>query len=742
MNRLVPRIILAATLLIVLVGTAAAQSSKLDLGARLAVERMRATAAGQLPPADASADDEMPLAITASGELDCFVVGSVTRAQLEAAGARVRSEVPGGIFTAFVPLEAVEAVEAIAGVERIEGAQIEQAELDASVPTTNATIFRGPGPAFGGLNGAGVIVGNIDTGVDYDRDDYKTVGGQTRFLKIWDQTDPIGPAAAGFGYGSDWTAADIDLLTSRAKDTHGHGSHTMGIMGGDGSQIAGGSAPAFTYAGMAPMADLIAVDASTTGSFSNTGMLDGINYIFQQATLFGKPAVANLSIGGDFGPHDGSSTFESGVDAMVQPGRLVVFSSGNNRGAQIHAEVLATAPGAVITMSAANGAVLNRRFQINGWYNNTETINVEIQTPNGTIVGPVTLGNVNAAYPGTPTANGAVYIENGVTTSTNGSRQVILDVINQNAVTQTLTGTWTFRFYAVALGAANGEVDLWRNFQSSTALAANFVIGNDSNAELINAISTGMNPISTASWTSKRFWTDCGGTPNINFTGSVNPGNISPFSSMGPTRDNRQKPEIAAPGAAIASVNSGDFAVACASPSALLPGLVHVMNQGTSMAAPHTSGALALFMQKFGYISVATARNLLQTRAVVDAFVTALGGPWNKDFGWGKLNIGDMSDPTCAVTYPNGGEVLIVGAGANLTWNAADPYLGVTGVDIEVSYNGGGSWTTLATGVANTGIYPWVVAGPPTVTALLRVTAKDAANNAGVYVDRKSTRLN
>ena len=735
MIRLLPRLILAATLLLVLVGAAGAESSKLDLGARLAVAKMRATAAGQLPPAgDASADPEAPLAITDSGDLDCFVVGNVSRAQIEATGARVRSEIPGGIFTVFMPLDAVDAVAALTGVERIEAAGIEQAELDASVPTTNATLFRGPGPAFTGLNGAGVIVGNVDTGVDYDRDDYKTAGGLTRFLKIWDQTDGIGPPAAGFGYGSDWTAADINALTSRAKDTHGHGSHTMGIMGGDGSQIAAGSAPAFTYAGMAPMADLVAVDASTSGSFSSTGMLDGINYIFQTATAFGKPAVANLSIGGDFGPHDGSSTFEVGVDALVGPGRLVVFSSGNSRGAPIHAETNATAGGANITMTCLNGAVLNRRFQINGWYNSTETVDVTIITPNGTVVGPVSLGNVNAAYPGTVTLNGAVYIENGVTLSTNGSRQVILDVINQNAATQNLTGTWTFKFTAIALGAANGEVDLWRNFQSNSALTATFVLGNDSNAELINAIGTGMNTIAAASWTSKRFWTDCAGTPNINFTGSVNPGNISPFSSMGPTRDNRQKPEIAAPGAAIASVNSGDFASACASPSALLPGLVHVMNQGTSMAAPHVSGAIALFMQKFGYLSVAQARTLLQQRAVVDVFVTALGAPWNKDFGWGKLNIGDMSDPLCAVTYPNGGEVLLVGTGANLTWNASDAYLGVTGVDIEVSYNGGGSWTTLATGVPNTGVYPWIVAGPPTATALLRVTAKDAANNQGVDV--------
>ena len=734
MIRTLPRFILAVTLLAVLCGAAAAESTKLDFAARLAVAQMRATAAGA-PAAQAAegADPGAPLALSASGDLDCFVVGDVTRAQLEAAGVQVRSELPGGIFTAFVPLASLDAVTAMTGVERIEGAQIEEAEHDLSVPTTNASLFRGPGPGFGGLNGAGVIVGNVDTGVDYDHEDFKDVFGNTRFLKIWDQTDGIGPPAAGFGYGSDWTAADINALTSRAKDTHGHGSHTMGSMGGDGSAVAAGSAPAFTYTGMAPMADLVAVDASVTGSFSNTGMIDGINYIFQTATAFGKLAVANLSIGGSFGPHDGSSTFEVAVDAMTGPGRAVVFSSGNDRGAPIHAETNATALGADITMTCLNGAVLNRRFQINGWYNATEVIDVTVITPNGTVVGPVSLGNLDAAYPGITTANGAVYVENGVTTSTNGSRQIILDVINQNASTQTLTGTWTFRFTAISLGAANGLVDLWRNFQSSSALTATFVIGNDSNRELINAIGTGFNTIAAASWTSKRYWTDCFGDVNVNFSGAVNPGNISPFSSMGPTRDGRQKPEIAAPGSAIASVQSHDIVVSCpAGLSANLAGLQHVINQGTSMAAPHVSGAIALLFQKYGALSVAQIRALLQQRAVVDGFVTALGGPWNKDFGWGKLNIGDMTDPTCAVTAPNGGEVVVVGTGVNLTWNASDPYLGVTGVDLAVSRDGGLIWSTIASGVANTGSFPWTVTGPTTNTALLRVTASDAAGNQGV----------
>jgi hypothetical protein len=116
----------------------------------------------------------------------------------------------------------------------------------------------------------------------------------------------------------------------------------------------------------------------------------------------------------------------------------------------------------------------------------------------------------------------------------------------------------------------------------------------------------------------------------------------------------------------------------------------------------------------------------------VDGFT---GAVWNKDFGYGKLNLGDMSDPLCTVTAPNGGEVVVVGSNLPLTWNASDPILGVTGVDLEISRTGvGGPYTTVASNIANSGSFNWLVTGPGTNNAILRVTAKDAASNAGVDV--------
>jgi len=67
-------------------------------------------------------------------------------------------------------------------------------------------------------------------------------------------------------------------------------------------------------------------------------MADAANYVFQQATLFGKPCVVNMSIGSQSGPKDGTDPFEQTIDALAGPGKIVVMSAGNDRNLPVHAE--------------------------------------------------------------------------------------------------------------------------------------------------------------------------------------------------------------------------------------------------------------------------------------------------------------------------------------------------------------------------------------------------------------------
>jgi hypothetical protein len=90
----------------------------------------------------------------------------------------------------------------------------------------------------------------------------------------------------------------------------------------------------------------------------------------------------------------------------------------------------------------------------------------------------------------------------------------------------------------------------------------------------------------------------------------------------------------------------------------------------------------------------------------------------------------DVGSPTASVTAPNGGEVLVAGTHTDITWTAADN-AAVTTVDLELSRNGAaGPYESIATGIANTGTFDWLVTLPTTSQALIRVTAHDAAGHA------------
>jgi beta-lactamase superfamily II metal-dependent hydrolase len=95
------------------------------------------------------------------------------------------------------------------------------------------------------------------------------------------------------------------------------------------------------------------------------------------------------------------------------------------------------------------------------------------------------------------------------------------------------------------------------------------------------------------------------------------------------------------------------------------------------------------------------------------------------------VNSGEVSDvtaPAVAVQTPNGGEIWGAGGTHSITWTATDN-VGVTSIDISYSIDNGGTYLPVATGVANDGVYPWAVPMTPTVLALVKVTAHDAAGN-------------
>jgi hypothetical protein len=91
----------------------------------------------------------------------------------------------------------------------------------------------------------------------------------------------------------------------------------------------------------------------------------------------------------------------------------------------------------------------------------------------------------------------------------------------------------------------------------------------------------------------------------------------------------------------------------------------------------------------------------------------------------------DTGAPIVHVTAPNGGESVVVGANLDVTWTATDND-SVTAVDVLLSRNGiDGPFESLATGIANSGLFSWMVTEPVTDSALVKVVAHDLSANVG-----------
>ncbi|MEA5559559.1 S8 family serine peptidase, partial [Nodularia spumigena] len=169
-------------------------------------------------------------------------------------------------------------------------------------------------------------MGVLDSGIDFDNDDFSDSEGGTRiqFLREYAYDAELEPIT------KDWTKAEIDANPSAVteKDGYGsggHGTHVAGSATGNGSMNA-------DYMGVAPEADIIFVKGDRSEN-SDEGFSDddiiGVAFIFEKAAELGKPAVVNLSLGGNYGPRDGTSLSEQFLTQLTGVGKIVVAAAGN-----------------------------------------------------------------------------------------------------------------------------------------------------------------------------------------------------------------------------------------------------------------------------------------------------------------------------------------------------------------------------------------------------------------------------
>jgi len=468
------------------------------------------------------------------------------------------------------------------------------------------------------VDGSGVLIGVVDTGVDLSHPDLRFPNGTSKVLFLWDQTI-TGKPPEGFSYGIECSWSQINAGECPEKDTYGHGTHVASIAASSG--LATGK-----YQGIAPGATLLVVKSGAplcgggSWTFDENSIIDGLLYLLEKASALKMRLVVNLSLGGNIGGHDDTSPLEIALDYLNGQGVIVVVSSGNEADNQGHATGLLSHSSSTRVIWGLLAEASNAIVDV--WYPNDREISATLVTPSGEPVrGPTSSS-------GTETSDGRVTIASSTT-----ARGKELAIVVQAGETLKTSG-WSVVLNSVDDGPSF-RWDAWVDSDSCAYPSVAFSSGEGYTIDPNGTVSvpaTSNGAIAVGAYVSRNSWTNHLGKGVL--AGAYHVGEIASFSSRGPTRDGRTKPEISAPGIFILAARSLDLP-----PSDDDPDQYHRVLAGTSMAAPHVAGLIALMLQYRPELTVKEVRSLLIEGAYLDNFT---GLPeLNKGsnvWGWGKAD--------------------------------------------------------------------------------------------------------
>ncbi len=485
--------------------------------------------------------------------------------------------------------------------------------------------------------GAGVLIGIIDTGLDFTHKDFRKVADTTksRVISIWDQTlikgigesnpkDNI-PACINCNFGVEYQQAhindEIDGTPTgyvRQRDVIGHGTHVTGTAAGNGNSLA----PAKNI-GMAPEADILVVKTT----FLDVDIATAIEYLRLKALALNKPLVINLSLGTQFHAHDGIAFMDKVINAFSGPGKVVVCAAGNDGLKPIHvSQTILDNDTAFHTLNVpvytANPGLQNDILGVGFWQPNADSSSCYILSPSGYLY---------AILPGfkgyLTTLDGDIYAENSIDT-TNGKRYIDIEIGDFFLPTVT-PGNWKIKLFNYPLGGAY----TYHGWLYSAIIGASTATITGGNSQYtIMSPSSADSAICVGAYTHRWNWSDYTGTTTGYGAGNGTE-SIATFSSIGPLVNNKQKPDITAFGmGTIGSLSAGYNP----GTTRIVSGQKHYITQGTSMASPVVSGVCALLLQRKPTLRPTQIKSIFAETALVDAYTTGLIP--NAIWGYGKLD--------------------------------------------------------------------------------------------------------
>ncbi len=502
-------------------------------------------------------------------------------------------------------------------------------ECAVSVPHIRATsIHNAPHQE----KGEKALIALIDSGIDVCHSAFCDDAGKTRIVAFWDQWDARSPASDTaslavaeskkgeawvrdfkLGYGALYVAEDIDKFLNGTpvpktfplpEADMAHGTVVAGIAAGKRT----GNTDDHFAGGVAPAAKLIVVryDLQNSSVGYSKGHIDALDFIDRVAKVEQLPVVVNISNGMNAGAHDGTSTVEVSCNRFTDdgraPGRIIVKSAGNERGLGHHA--LISVPHGFTkqlrwrSQNRTGPSTATEEIEI--WFHHLNRYRFELHPPSGKASEPIDSEHkVLDEY--LENDNYVAAVLNPYAQNAGGFLNI---KISKGRRTEVQSGGWSLRITGVEVRQSQ-PLHAWVELMPEREV---YFLGNHDDHVTITIPGTAEHVISVGAVEASE--------------------QLVAFerSSWGPTRHGREKPDVMAPGVEIFGPGASR-------------GELRSMNSesGTSLAAPHVTGAIALALSAC-VKSGRDPHNSFRIKAALQETARPQTRTWHEETGYGALD--------------------------------------------------------------------------------------------------------
>ncbi|MBK9249097.1 MAG: S8 family peptidase [Ignavibacteria bacterium] len=552
----------------------------------------------------------------------------------------------GQICTAEFPISTITAFAAEPEIIKIQSSQkVTRLNDKAKVNIGAVNVHSGMLPNGTPYTGKGILIGFVDTGIDFLHPDFRKKGDttHTRIVYIWDQNDTINMKPKNFNYGAEWSQANVNSEISlpgiiNQHDSIGHGTHVAGSAAG--------------LRGIAPEADICMVSLKNDDDGA-VHMLDGINYLYQKAIELNVPCVVNLSVGtNDGSAHDGNDLIELGIESMTnQRNGFVVCAAAGNEGTN-RSHNGGYKLGNDTSWFYCNTFDDFELYHTNkSMYDDSIWVSVcmdslamnftdeEIISQSQVYQSPwmqikdlkqLSGGKIfDVAYGNGESAGQVIFVASSLDSTTT---DMYISTYNLIPFDKKPLNSRTNIFRILYKGSG-----IFHTWSGGDAMLSSYNSRKDSkirdydNKYTILIPGTGRKVLCVGAYNNKKSYINLLGKEIVGTTEGV----LANFTSIGPTTDGRIKPDFGAPGQNVASSKSRYSSIA----PFMMTDDNTIVYQGSSMACPMAAGAVALYLERSPNATFEQVKDAIISTTDKDSLTNLYGALPNNRWGNGRLNI-------------------------------------------------------------------------------------------------------